>query len=154
MCLGLIWYARYVDSDSTAVTSRPFARTLMHDTHTHNTHTDADTATTTQRRSERACGNWSVMLLKMLLVRPVHDQALCQVLTNTHTGTHTGAAVAAAAAAAHVRRWPSLMSFAVRLTSCRVKDVTPKNCLFARTRSNALPSTEAHSLAHTESERE
>lgn len=98
------------------------------------------------------------MLLKMLLVRPVHDQALCQVLTNTHTGTHTGAAVAVAAAAyaaaAHVRRWPSLMSFAVRLTSCRVKDVTPKNCLFARTRSNALPSTEAHSLAHTESERE
>lgn len=88
MCLGLIWYARYVDSDSTAVTSRPFARTLMHGTHTHNTHTDTTTATTTQRRSERACGNWSVMLLKMLLVRPVHDQALCQVLTNTHTGTH------------------------------------------------------------------
>lgn len=118
--------------------------------HTHTT----PTQTQRQRRSERACGNWSVMLLKMLLVRPVHDQALCQVLTNTHTGTHTGAAVAAAAAAAHVRRWPSLMSFAVRLTSCRVKDVTPKNCLFARTRSNALPSTEAHSLAHTESERE
>lgn len=59
----------------------------------------------------RRDGNWSVRLLKMLLVRPVHDQALCQVLTNTHTraytaqrNTHTGAAVAAAAAAAHVRR--------------------------------------------------
>lgn len=25
----------------------------------------------------------------MLLVRPVHDQALCQVLTNTHTQART-----------------------------------------------------------------